>query len=353
MKILAVSRYSWKSEYAGGSEYRLEKTLKGLVDRGHSVTLLSSKHPELAEEEKDDGVKIVRRGADLEEKSRIQYFTLSVTYYLEDFDEDITFLNMRTVPYFLPRTSGTKVGIFHERFSRCFSGLKKYIGRFLEWLNYGVLERNTSMIAVSRSSKEEIDNSRKIRTIPVGFDTENFPQLEKTENPSVVFVGRLKEKKGVDMLLDIYQELSDNVEFHVIGSDPEQQIKKELESIEEDNFFYHGHLDFEQKNKMVSQAWVQVVPSTNEGWGLVVTEASIMGTLSVASDVRGLRDSVEEGKNGYLVDRNVSGFVEKIEKIIEDKDLRKQLEESSREVGSRYTVNQMVDKTEEFFEEMK
>jgi glycosyltransferase involved in cell wall biosynthesis len=48
-------------------------------------------------------------------------------------------------------------------------------------------------------------------------------------------------------------------------------------------------------------AWANVFPSPKEGWGITVIEAAACGTLSLASDSPGLRDSVRHGETGYLV----------------------------------------------------
>ena len=48
-------------------------------------------------------------------------------------------------------------------------------------------------------------------------------------------------------------------------------------------------------------AWLFLHPALIEGWGIVVAEAAIRGTPSVAFDVPGLRDSVVHGQTGMLV----------------------------------------------------
>jgi len=64
---------------------------------------------------------------------------------------------------------------------------------------------------------------------------------------------------------------------------------------------FFGKQSTAKKLELMSRAHVLLVPGVREGWGLVVTEASAMGTPSVAYDVPGLRDSVIDGSTGTLV----------------------------------------------------
>jgi len=75
-----------------------------------------------------------------------------------------------------------------------------------------------------------------------------------------------------------------------------------------------------QKANLLSESWVMVQPSMVEGWGITVIEANRYGTPVVASDVNGLKDSVVNGKTGYLVPVNDSDqLAEKIIQLIKNK----------------------------------
>jgi glycosyltransferase involved in cell wall biosynthesis len=65
-----------------------------------------------------------------------------------------------------------------------------------------------------------------------------------------------------------------------------------------------GKQPSDKKLQLMSRAHVLLVPGVREGWGLVVTEASAMGTPSVAYNVPGLRDSVIDGVTGKLVTKD-------------------------------------------------
>jgi D-inositol-3-phosphate glycosyltransferase len=63
-----------------------------------------------------------------------------------------------------------------------------------------------------------------------------------------------------------------------------------------------------------------------EGWGITTIEASACATPVVASDVPGLRDSVQNPHTGFLVEHGEAAlFAEKIIVLLEDEDLRKRI----------------------------
>ncbi len=75
----------------------------------------------------------------------------------------------------------------------------------------------------------------------------------------------------------------------------------------------------EEKIKLMQRAWAFVNPSYIEGWGITVIEANACGTLVVASDVAGLRDSVKNSYNGFLVDYgNITAFSSKIIEVLQN-----------------------------------
>ena len=66
---------------------------------------------------------------------------------------------------------------------------------------------------------------------------------------------------------------------------------------------FHGHVPEDRKHQLLSRAWVHVMPSRKEGWGLAVIEAAQHGVPTVGyRSSRGLTDSVVDGVTGLLVD---------------------------------------------------
>jgi glycosyltransferase involved in cell wall biosynthesis len=170
--------------------------------------------------------------------------------------------------------------------------------------------RDLPTITVSKSTAEDLSNLRfrKVTIVPEGLSFEPLQQFpEKEAKPTVLFVGRLKKAKRPDEALRAFKIIKgeipdaklwmvgDGYMFDKLGS----MVHEMFPSDSDIKLF--GKQGNAQKLELMSRAHVLLVPGIREGWGLVVTEASAMGTPAVAYDVPGLRDSVVHGSTGTLV----------------------------------------------------
>src|SRR6202008_1516419 len=88
---------------------------------------------------------------------------------------------------------------------------------------------------------------------------------------------------------------------------------------------FHGHVDDATKHQVMQQAWVHVLPSRKEGWGLAVIEAAqhAVPTIGYRSS-GGLADSIIDGVTGVLVDGH-NELVGRLQQLLTDPVLRDQL----------------------------
>ncbi len=139
---------------------------------------------------------------------------------------------------------------------------------------------------------------------PLSFE-EKMAAREKT--PLVVYLGRLKSYKRVDHFLRMAERIHAHrpeVRFVIAGQGEEKEklegLARELglgECVE-----FSGFIDEKAKEELLRRAWVMVLPSEKEGWGIVVIEANALGTPVVAYDIPGLQDSIQHEKTGLLVE---------------------------------------------------
>ena len=114
--------------------------------------------------------------------------------------------------------------------------------------------------------------------------------------------------KRVELVLEaaavLRQELPD-LQVHVVGEGywlP--AVQETLDRLElADTVVLHGRVDEQTKADLLARAWINVVPSVKEGWGLSVVEAGTHGTPSVAFRAAGgLAESIVDGSTGVLLD---------------------------------------------------
>ena len=126
---------------------------------------------------------------------------------------------------------------------------------------------------------------------------ESFKEPQWHHRNGGLFVGRLSEEKGLNVLADALLHLP-GVVISVYGKgDMQSFVEKSL------GFKYHGFQEAQQLQVRMHEAAYLVVPSTGmESFGLVAIEAFACGTPVIASAHGGLREIVVHGKTGLLVE---------------------------------------------------
>jgi glycosyltransferase involved in cell wall biosynthesis len=79
-----------------------------------------------------------------------------------------------------------------------------------------------------------------------------------------------------------------------------------------------GRVPAATKVELMQKSHFIAVTSLKEGWGLIVSEAASQGTPAVVYDVDGLRDSVRDGKTGYVTEPNPASLAEGIIHLLKD-----------------------------------
>ncbi len=123
---------------------------------------------------------------------------------------------------------------------------------------------------------------------------------EAAGRPACLYVGRLIERKGVEVLLEAFRYM-EGCELWLVGDGP---MRERIEALTATNPLIRlfGHLDQEALARLYRQASVVAVPSLYEPWGLVVDEALAHRTPVVATDQVGAADDlIDDGVNGLIV----------------------------------------------------
>ncbi|HEM56540.1 MAG TPA: glycosyltransferase family 1 protein [Thermodesulfobium narugense] len=195
-------------------------------------------------------------------------------------------------------------------------------------------ERINVKIAVSEASmhfaEQYINGDFKI--IPNGVNIDIFAPSEKFQQPTILFVGRLEKRKGLDVLLrawnKIFKKFPD-AQLRIAGYSTEKRINKfqDLDGIK-----FLGELSEEDLAREYSKAWIFCSPALGgESFGMTILEALSCGTAVVASNITGFRSLLKNGQYGLLVEPNdPNDLAQKICYLIKNKDARTELEKKAR-----------------------
>ncbi len=196
-------------------------------------------------------------------------------------------------------------------------GLHTDLQKHIHSLEQELTEQATLLIGCSRYMCQEIarlfkQSTDKIAVIPNGVDPKNIlPDREKLlsrsgRDKNILFLGRLVPEKGVQILIEALPTIIQKagpVKLYIAGKGPyQQELAEQAKSLGvADQVHFVGFVNDEDRNKLLDQCDVAVIPSLYEPFGIVALEAMAAGLPVVVSDTGGLHDVIEHGIDGYCV----------------------------------------------------
>ena len=351
MRVLVVNWQDRLNPQAGGAEIHLHEVFGRLAGWGHEISLLTSGFSGCRAEEKLDGIRVHRIGGRLTFGLRVPGF-FRRRWPREHFDVVVEDLNK--VPVFLPLLTKTPVVLLvHHLFGSTAFQSASFPVAAATWLLERPVPRayrSCGIVAVSESTAEDL-RQRGLRDggisiVPNGVDLKRYspdPGVARSPEPTLLYLGRLKRYKRVDLILKAVAGLKARVEglrFLAAGTGSEERILKDLSSSLGlgGTVRFLGYVSEEEKIRLLRTSWIHVLTSPKEGWGISALEAAACGTPTVASDSPGLRDAVQDGKTGVLVPHgSVESLVSALEHLIEANARRKEMGEQARSFAEAYS----------------
>lgn len=184
----------------------------------------------------------------------------------------------------------------------------------------------------------------KLFVCPLGVDTQLFSPGAKRDGVfRVVFAGGICLGKGVRYLLEAMSRLrlsdAELVLAGGIGADMNSRLDQYAGT-----FKHVGALSQTALRELFTQCSLLVLPSLQDGFGMVVTEAMASGLPVIVSENTGAKDVVREGMDGFIVPiRDVDALCEKITLLYENRELAEEMGRSARKRAEEYTWNHYGD----------
>lgn len=192
----------------------------------------------------------------------------------------------------------------------------------------------------------------------IGVDTKKMKRDNSTQRngKNILHVARLTKQKGTTYLIKAFAKLlkqTPDLKLTIIG---EGTMKNQLKSLTKnlhvsDKTTFLGALPHEAVIKEMDKSDIFVLPSINEGLGMVLLEASAMELPIVATRSGGIAEVVEDGMSGFLFEReNFKELTDKLSLLLYDKQLRLKMGKAGRDRMVRdFDIKKQTEKLEQIY----
>jgi glycosyltransferase involved in cell wall biosynthesis len=345
MHVLFCNWRDTKNPEGGGSERYVETMARGLVARGHRVTIACARHDNAPDDEIVDGVRFVRRGTKLDIYARTFAAILLRRYGRVDLVVDV----QNGLPFFtrLATRKPVVVLVHHvhrEQWPVVYPGRTGRIGWWIESRLAPRLYRRSRYIAVSEATRAElgelgVERSR-ISLVHNGSDPAPVVDAVRSPTPRLCVLGRLVPHKQVEHAIDVVAALSAEHPDLVLDVVGDGWWSDELHAYARDRGVadrvgFHGFVDDVTKHEILAASWVMLLPSLKEGWGIVIGEAGSHGTPTVAyRSAGGTNESISHKDSGYLAD-SPQELTEAVRELLADRQWREFLGRGALDMSRR------------------
>jgi glycosyltransferase involved in cell wall biosynthesis len=221
--------------------------------------------------------------------------------------------------------------------------------RAMMWLRCRILEKIDAITTVSRAMRDDLDSLGvglgKVHVLPMGVNLQErfVPSRKRSETKSLLFVGRVVEKKGLRFLIEAMPKIIEKHPTTVLRVAGDGQELSDIKSLAKnigvaDHIHFLGAVPNRTLPELYQTSDVMVFPSVvadggdKEGFGLVLVEALGCECAVVATDLPATRDIIHDGVSALIVrQRDARQIADKVIHLLSDPALRANLGKKGRQ----------------------
>lgn len=163
---------------------------------------------------------------------------------------------------------------------------------------------NNHCICITKNIFEHFGlDSKKDAVIYDGvIDRKDIKSINQDKDPYILFAGRLEDAKGIKELLYAYNKYALNggtFNLYVAGKGNDEYKNECLDILDKyvkNRVSFLGECKHDKIYELMYNATALVVPSRNEGFGFITTEAMFNGTIVIGKDTGGTKEQMDNGK---------------------------------------------------------
>ncbi len=230
---------------------------------------------------------------------------------------------------------------------------KRWIVKIIERVAYKIAD---GIITTSQSSFGYIERNYDPHAvhvvIPNYVETDVFkPMNMAKKKSSICFIGRLTKQKNLFALLKALRALS--YTLTLIGSGKQEEQLWDFANKNGTNVDFLGNIPNHELPKILNRHELFILPSLWENMPKTLLEAMACGMPVIGTDVKGINEVIEHGKNGILCNIDSNSIRESIISLMEDEELKEKLGKNARNtIIEHYNLDNLVEKELKLMEEL-
>ncbi|MCA1806718.1 MAG: glycosyltransferase family 4 protein, partial [Actinobacteria bacterium] len=367
MKVGLVCPYNI---FAGGGVQECVFAIREeLINRGHSVYIITPKPRSSTTKNPPDGVRFVGHAAKLKSFHTTAQISASadndvIDSVLQEYDFDILHFHEPWVPFvsrqILSRSNTCNVATFHAKLPE--NRMNRTIEKVITPYTKSIIKYLHELTAVSSAASDYIASLtyRDIAIIPNGIDLKKYTSVARKPKASskaktIVFIGRLERRKGVMYLIKAFEELvkvDKDVELHIAGAGPDtRRLRSYVEDYGIERVTFHGYVSEQKKIELMRNATVLCSPALyGESFGIVLLEAMALGVPIVAGDNPGYRSVMKQrGSLSIINPKDTASFMIRLQLFLDDDAIRKAWIAWSKKYVKQFSYKHIVDSYEDMY----
>lgn len=262
---------------------------------------------------------------------------------------DVLFCPANSAPIFIPKNKKLIITIHDIAFLKYKKTFSKFFNIYYSFLIPHNLKRADTIITVSEASKKEIISlfpnvEDKTTVISLGIDDKYRVVKNLKQKKQILYVGSINERKNLIGVIEAFEKLAKNLNYTlvIVGNffdifSLSDKMKETLSRAKKnDKIIFKQGLDDEALIEEYNISTMLLFPSFYEGFGLPPLEAMACGTPVITSNLSSMPEVCGDAAL-YVNPHRIDDIANKIEMLIEDKNLHKELIDKGLERVKKFT----------------
>ena len=255
---------------------------------------------------------------------------------------------------------GKKVILHHHGaefdlfFENCSSRQQRKIIKTLEKADMNIVlsERLINMIK-SKAPQAKVsvlyNAVNTYSTIPYNPDARN-----------ILFLGRLGQRKGTYDLLKSIKLLDDiidkDIQFYLCGDGNIEGVRQKVSELNIEHRIAHiGWISGPQKNNILQNSMINVLPSYNEGLPMTILETMAYGIPNISTNIASIPEVIKHDINGFLIQPgDIEALTQSLKELISNKTLRLSFSKASYDmIMNNFSLDAKIEQLESIYNQLE